>query len=334
MSALSRRALVADIGGTNIRFAISDVDELTISDFALLSTGDFSGPEEALERYLKTIPRKPSLVGLAVAGPVRDDTVMMTNRPWTFSATDIAALTGAEHVCIVNDFEALALAIPHLSRYDLQNVGGAEPHGYGTKAILGPGTGLGVAASIHTHDGWTAIASEGGHVGFGAQTEPEARLLRSVAGTAPFIAAEDVLSGRGLVALHAALAETAHGRPLETAEAIVRAAVADRHPAAIAAVEQFVTWLGRFAGDVALTFGASGGVYLAGGIVPNIAAQVSGPRFRAAFEGKGPLTDYLRQIPAYIVKTGADAGLRGAALALAQRLPPVGSRRKRLHSVE
>ena len=168
MTTYSRRALVGDIGGTNIRLAITDIDELTISDFALLSSGDFEDPREAIEKYLKTIPDVPSMVGLAIAGPVSDGSATMTNRPWRFDRDEIRAVTKAEHVHFVNDFEALALSLPHLTDNELHQIGGGAPVRNAPMVVLGPGTGLGVAALVDSPAGRVAVATEGGHVTFGA----------------------------------------------------------------------------------------------------------------------------------------------------------------------
>lgn len=330
MTNYSRAALVGDIGGTSIRFAITDIDELTIADFALLSSADFSGPQEAIERYLMTIPHKPSMVGLAIAGPVTGDAARMTNLPWSFTKDDIRAVTGAEHVSFVNDFEALALALPHLTKYDLHQVGGGDPVEHATKAVLGPGTGLGVAGLAWGQSGWVAVPSEGGHIAFAAQDRDELALLEQLGAEAGFLSAEEVVSGRGLSALYRVLAGRAGRQSGEaTAAHVVKEALSGRDPIARQALDRFAEWLGRFAGDVALLYGARGGIYLGGGIAPNILDVLTTGAFRNAFESKGRLAPYLSAIPVYTIRVGADAGLRGAAVALSQELPAVGLQARR-----
>ena len=321
MDRYSRRALVGDIGGTNIRFAITDIDELTISDFALLSSGDFQDPLEALGKYLKTVPNKPSMVGLAIAGPVTGDQAKMVNRPWTFDRKSVADAVGAEVVHFVNDFEALALALPHLTSYELHQIGGGAVAEGAAKAVLGPGTGLGVAGLIHSPAGWVAIGGEGGHVSFGATDREELELFAEVTPDVQERSAEDVISGRGLMGLYRAIArrhsqEPAAANPPD----IVEEALTKNDPVAREALEQFAVWLGRFAGDVGLTYGARGGVYLAGGIAPNMVEILQAGGFRKAFEQKERLAPYLAKIPVFVIKTGADAGLRGAAVALAEQM--------------
>ncbi len=318
MSTYSRRALVGDIGGTNMRFAIADIDELTISDFALLASADFDDPRQAIERYLKTIPERPDMVGFAIAGPVTDGTATMTNRPWLFDRDQIRATTQAAHVHFVNDFEALALALPRLSAYDLHHIGGGGAVKDAPMVVLGPGTGLGVAALVNSPAGPMAIATEGGHVTFGATDADELALLRRIVADPDYLGAEELLSGRGLVALYRALSGRTEGG--FRAPDIVERALTEKDPLARRALEQFVTWLGRFAADVALAYGARGGVYIAGGIAPNIVEAMSTGAFRAAFEYKGSHAAYVASIPVHVIKTGADAGLRGAAIALAQRI--------------
>lgn len=318
MTTYSRRALVGDIGGTNIRLAITDIDELTISDFALLSSADFDDPRDAIERYLNTVPDRPSMVGLAIAGPVSDGSAIMTNRPWRFDRDEIRAVTKAEHVYFVNDFEALALALPHLTDYDLHQIGGGAPTKDAPMVVLGPGTGLGVAALLNSSAGRVAVATEGGHITFGAQDQQELELLKKIVPDPGFLGAEEMLSGRGLVALYRALSGRIEGE--FTAPDIVERALTHKDPPASRAVEQFAAWLGRFAADIALAYGARGGVYVGGGIAPNIIDALRAGAFRSAFEKKGSHASYVASIPVYVIKTGADAGLRGAAIALSQRV--------------
>ena len=150
----SRKALVGDIGGTNIRFAISDFDELTIDHFASLRTADFASPQEALKQYLRTIPSCPDRVGLAVPGPVLGGAATMSNVPWSFTKDDIRAVTGAKEVQLINNFEAVALMVPHLTDFDLFTIGKTRPAvPMATKVVIGVGTGLGVAALFTSPSG-------------------------------------------------------------------------------------------------------------------------------------------------------------------------------------
>jgi glucokinase len=321
MDRYSRRVLVGDIGGTNIRFAITDIDELTISDFALLSSGDFQDPLEALGKYLKTVPNNPAMVSLAIAGPVNGDSAKMVNRPWTFDRKAVAAAAGAEVVHFVNDFEALALALPHLTSYELHQIGGGTVAEGAAKAVLGPGTGLGVAGLVHAHTGWVAIGGEGGHASFGATDRAELDLFAEITADLEERSAEDLISGRGLMGLYQVIARRGGQEPTAAnPPAVVEEALVKNDPVAREALEQFAVWLGRFAGDIGLIYGARGGVYLGGGIAPNIVEVLQAGGFRKAFEQKERLASYLAKVPVFVIKTGADAGLRGAAVALAEKM--------------
>ena len=310
--------LVGAIGGTYITLAVSDIDELTVHDFALLNSRDFDNPMQAIERYLKTIPRVPDKVGLSIAGEVDDSHARMTHLPWAFSRNDIRAATGAQHIVLVNEFDAMALALPHLSKYELTEVGKGTPTKYGTRLAIGAGTGFGASALVWGGEHWTAVSGPSRYMSFSLPHEPE--IGRELARDGVLFA-ESVFSGHGLVALYAALAMQ-HGRsaPSLSPPEITTIGIAHEDAEATQALEVMAGWLGRFAGDLALAFGARGGVYLGGGLASNFAPLLATPRFRGAFDGEGPRSDYLKDIPLFAIKTGADANMRGAAVALAQSL--------------
>ena len=322
MTTQSRQALVGDIGGTHARFAITDIDELTISHFASFHCAMFGSLQEAIGAYLQSVPQRPHLAGLAIAGPPAGETVKLTNLPWSFTREEIRAATGAERLCLVNDFEALALSLPYLSAHDLHRIGGKEPAEDAPKVVLGPGTGLGVAGLVRSAAGWIAVPGEGGHVAFAPRTAEELAIADRIRGqTGAYVSAEHLISGPGLLRAYKALGamQVCHAPARDSVE-IVRLALAHEDPLAEEALGLFVQWLGRFAGDVALTYGARGGVYLGGGIAPHIVEALEAPVFRAAFEGKGRLADFLAPIPINVIKA-ADVGLRGAALALSLAVP-------------
>lgn len=314
------RALVADLGGTNMRFALSDLDELTISNYALFKNDLFSSPIEALAAYLKTTPERPDHVGIAVAGQVYGDEARMTNRPWSITARDVRQLCGAGNVHFVNDFEAIALALPALGREELVQIGGDTPVPGTTLAVLGPGTGLGVAGLARTEQGDIALAGEGGHVAFAPRTSEDFEIMDALRNDLNFVSAEKLISGPGLVTLYQLLS-TRSGRAIApmTPQAVVDRARDTDDALAVKALSLFVTWLGRFAGDVALTFGARSGVYIGGGIAPRILPELKAGPFREAFEDKGRLTAYLAAIPINIIAT-PNAGLKGAARAVSLQL--------------
>jgi len=311
MTTLQRKAVVGDIGGTHARFGIIDIDELRIDHFVSFECASFPSLEDALGAYLRSVPHHPKTISLAIAGPVIDGQVTMTNRAWSPSTKSITAVSGAEHVCLVNDFEALALALPYLGHHDIEQIGGSHGTEHATRVVTGAGTGLGIAALAWTGRAYMALPGEGGHMAFAPQTEIDFDIVKSLGQTLGYISSEHLLSGDGLVRLHQWLQKSA--LPL-TAPEIVRRASEDQDPVALQAVRLFAVWLGRFAGDLALLYGGRGGVYLGGGIAPKIYPFLSDGHFRAAFEAKGALSDYLADVPVYVIKS-ASAGLVGAALA-------------------
>jgi glucokinase len=328
MTANSRLALVGDIGGTNARFAIMDVDELTVAHFVNFRCEMFSSLQAAVKAYVDSIPHRPLMAGLAVSGSVTGEEVSLSNLPWSFTREDLRSLTGAKHVHLVNDFQALALSLPYLTAHDLHKIGGEEPVDRAPKVVLGPGTGLGVAGLVSSPSGWIAIPSEGGHISFAVEDADELAITERFSEGKGHVSAERLISGPGLAQLYQVLGEMkkTEVRPFSVTE-IVKRGLEGEDSLAEEALGYLQKWLGRFAGDMALVYGARGGVYLGGGIAPKIfdEAVASAFRlafFRAAFQSKGRLSSFLAPIPVYVIKA-ADAGLRGAAVALSASVPPV-----------
>jgi glucokinase len=320
MTGLPRHALVADIGGTNARFALADLETLAVAEVASLPGAAFPSLQEAARAYLATATTRPTVGAFAVAGPVSEERMQLTNSSWVFSRAELEAALGMDRVVLVNDFEAQSQSLPHLGPADLHRLGGGEPRPHGTKAVLGPGTGLGAGGLVWSPSGWVAVPSEGGHSSFAVHSAEEFAIFERLRGRSGHVSVERVVSGPGLERVYRAVAEL-QGRTaaaLDAAAIVERAQAAD-DPAATAALDWFVTWLGRFAGDTALYFGARGGVYIGGGIAPKLLPILDRGRLRAGFEAKGRLSTFLAAIPLYVILTD-DAGLRGAAAALASRL--------------
>jgi glucokinase len=221
---------------------------------------------------------------------------------------------------VLNDFEALALSLPYLAESELHRLGGGSPLERGTKVVLGPGTGLGVAGLAWGGNGWVALPGEGGHVSLGANDQRELALAERLRKGREHLSVERALSGPGLSDLYQAVAAS-HG---DTQEAlapneVVARAESGEDPTAEEAVDLFIAWLGGFAGDVALVLGARGGVYLGGGIPPKLLEQLSDGTFRQAFEAKGRMGAYLEPIPVYVI-LAEFAALKGAAAGLREAL--------------
>lgn len=314
----SRQALVGAIGGTYISLAVVDIDELTIAHFALLNTSAFKSPMEAIERYLKSIPRCPRMVALSIAGTVEQDKATMTYLPWeSFDWNDIRAVTDADKVCFINEFDALALAMPHMTKYELVTLGDGVVAPGGHKAIIASGTGLGTASLFLVDGHWRARS---GNSAFASLPIGDADGFQfgDLVDASGFVPAGRLLCGKGLVAVYHGLGGKA---AKATPESITKTGLDGTDTIAASALERMAAWLGRFAGDMALHFGATGGLYLAGGLPTGLVEVLKKGSFRAAFEGVGEREAYLRNVAVYALKPAADPGLRGAAVALANSLP-------------
>jgi glucokinase len=315
-----RKVLVADIGGTNARLATAALDTLEVTGAQTFRCAEFPSLNAVATAYLDGLPERPTAAAVAVAAPVVGDRVQFTNSPWAFVHEDFRASLGIESLLVLNDFEALAHVLPRLGPSDLHQIGGAAPAERATKVVLGPGTGLGVASLAWSPAGWVAMASEGGHAAFAVEDATEFAMLERLLTGRERLSVERVVSGPGLADTYRVLAEL-KGQPAPALQAadVVQRALAGDDPIAREALDRFATWLGRFAGDAALFFGARGGVYVGGGIAPRMLDVLAAGRFRRAFEAKGRMTSYLAPIPAYVILAG-DAALKGAAAALAARL--------------
>jgi glucokinase len=318
---LKGTVLVADIGGTNARFALADFPASaqqgpTVRDVENFSCADFNSLHDAAMAYLEKINVRPQAAVVAVAGPVTGDRALITNLNWPVTHEDLRRATGANSVLLVNDFEALALSVPLMQGDDLRQIGGGEIIEHAAKAVVGPGTGLGVGGLIWSADRWMPIPGEGGHTSFAAASAAEFAIVERLRGDLDHFSNERVLSGPGIVNLYAVMAARAGKTATMTdAQEITQRGLSGEDPAAAAALGFFVTALGRVAGDTALMLGARGGVYLGGGIPPKIQDALARPLFREAFESKGRLSAFVRPIPVYVILAG-DAALRGAAVAL------------------
>ena len=314
--------LVADIGGTNARFGWVGHPEGPVQHVHTLAVADYPGPAQAAADYLARLRREgagaPLQAAFALATPVGGDAVRLTNGHWQFSRAEAQAALGLERLLLLNDFEALALSLPRLGPGQLR-AHGALPVPHGTLAVIGPGTGLGVAGLVEAAGGWLALPGEGGHATLAAGDEFESALLDWVRRRHAHVSAERLLSGPGLPLLHEAVAAVSgagFAGPLP-AEDIVARGLAGSDPPCAATLDAFCALLGGFAGNVALTLGARGGVYIGGGIVPRLGDRFFASAFRERFESKGRFRSYLEAIPTAVI-TDTLAALTGAAAALMQ----------------
>ena len=311
---LPEAILVADLGGTNARFAIAELASLTLSHVIQFPCQMHRGPEAAIRAYLEQVDATPKYASIAIAAPVTGDDVVFTNSYWSFKIGALCRDLGFNDVRVLNDFEAFALALPSLGSQEVLQIGGTEPQMRGTKVAIGVGTGTGMAALVWSPAGWVAVPSEGGHASFACQTAEDFALAEELRMDRSHLSAERILSGPGVSALHQAVAAL-HGVEVEALEPndVLTRGLAGADALAVEALRFFVRCLGRFAGDAALTFGARGGVYLGGGITPRILDLLKAGPFRDAFEDKGRMRGYLAPIPIYAV-LAEHATLRGAAI--------------------
>jgi glucokinase len=266
---------------------------------------------------LASLLAKPRRAALAVAAPVSGEQINLTNSHWSFRRSELCHAAGLDEIQVLNDFEALALSLPVLDPAELHQIGGTAPAARATKVVLGPGTGLGVAGLVWSGQDWIAVPGEGGHMSLGARDEDELGLLRDLGQAAGHVSAERAISGPGLAALYRAVAASRHEPAAENIDVVARALGGDALAGEALAV--FIDWFGLFAGNVALAFGARGGVYIGGGIAPKIIAALSAGSFREAFEQKGRMSAYLAPIPVYVI-IAEFATLKGAAAALRAKL--------------
>ncbi len=310
--------LVGDVGGTHARFGWVQAAGAPIDRIASYAGSDFAGFEAVLGHYLREQGlATPPAGAVGVATPVTGDVVAMTNRDWSFSVSDVGRRLGFDRFEVLNDFAALALAVPDLAADELRAVGGGEAAENAARALLGPGTGLGVSGLVPTAAGFEPVVGEGGHATLAASDEREERVIAILRGRYGHASAERALSGTGLVALYEACCRLG-GRPARAIDpAEVTARALDGGDAACReAVELFFGFLGSFAGNLALTLGARGGVYVGGGIVPQLGDAIDRSSFRARFESKGRYRDYLAAIPTWVIITEESPALRGANRAL------------------
>ena len=309
--------LVADIGGTNVRFALIAHPGAAPSALRSLHCADFVGPGEALQAWLaETGAALPAVAAFGIATPISGDEVAMTNHPWRFSVGALRAALGLQRLRVVNDFTALALGLPGLAEEACERIGGGEAQPGAAIGLIGAGTGLGISGLIPAPGGPVPLQGEGGHVSLPASTPREAQVVAWLAARHGHVSAERVLSGPGLLALYTALCAL-DGVPAETlsAEAVSARGRDGTCPHCVEALSMFCALLGTVAGDLALTLGARGGIYIGGGIVPQLGEFFARSPFRARFEAKGRFQPYLARIPTWVIRS-PHVALIGASAAL------------------
>jgi glucokinase len=309
--------LVADIGGTNARFALASLRSGELTEIRRWRVADHATMAAAAAAYLRAVGPdwRVSIGAIAVAGPTNRDEIQCTNCTWRFSISELRDQLGFDELHVINDFAANGWALPTLGKSELHSIGlpVADAGHEGTYAILGPGTGLGVGAVHLAADGRrTALETEGGHIDFAPLNDIEDALMARLRARYGRVSYERLICGRGLVNIYDALSDCGTDIAPEHV-------TASADPIAARAVEIFCEILGSFAGDVALMYGAWNGVYLAGGLLKPMLAQLRGGAFRRRFEDKGRFRELLSTVPTMLVDH-ASLGLVGASAALRGRL--------------
>ncbi len=310
--------LVGDIGGTNARLAVLDKEGKPV-DAVTYTCNDFPGPLETIQTFMKE--REIDSISdavIAVATPVTSDTVNLTNNHWCFSIAEMEHTLGLEtgRFQVINDFKALALSVPHLKSGDVSKIGRGEPLAERAIAVIGPGTGLGVSGLVPTPaGGWVALQGEGGHVSIGVRTEREIAIYELLNDRFRHVSAERFLSGDGLSNIANALREIDKLEPREMTPAqISEKGISGEDPVCLEALNIFSEMLGSCAGNLALTLGSEGGVYVGGGIVPRLGDWFAQSNFRDRFEAKGRMSGLLASIPTYVIVAPYPALIGAASL--------------------
>jgi glucokinase len=298
--------LIADIGATTTRCAFVQGPGFALDDFRLFANDDYASAGDLLTGFMADSEHIATNCALAIAAPVHGDDIKMINRDWHFSRSTLAAELGVSDIQILNDFHANAYALGSLDENSRIEIGQATEYRDGNLAVLGPGSGLGMAAWIGNKSNGEAMSGEGGHVTVAGRNNDEDEIIEKVRQRFGHCSAERILSGPGLITLHHAM----HGIDVATSEEITG------NPDDIqcrATLNQFFSFLGSVAGDLALISGAFGGVYIAGGIVPACVEQLQASSFRDRFEDKNRYREYMQRIPTYVI-TDPVPGLRGLSV--------------------
>jgi glucokinase len=312
--------LLADIGGTNARFAL-ETGPGEIGQVRVYPCADYPGVAEVIKKYLKdTKIGRVNHAAIAIANPVDGDQVSMTNHDWTFSIEATRRALGFDTLLVVNDFTALAMALPGLTDTQRVQVGGGARRPNSVIGLLGAGTGLGVSGLIPADDRWIALGSEGGHATFAPADEREDLVLQYARKKWSHVSFERVSAGPGIEVVYRALAARDKKRvptSFDTSEVVKRAL--EGEPLAAESVDVFCGILGTFAGNMAVTLGALGGIYIGGGVVPRLGEFFERSSFRERFEAKGRFEAYLQSVPTYVITAEYPAFL-GVSAILAEQL--------------
>ncbi|TXG01613.1 glucokinase [Massilia arenae] len=312
--------LLADIGGTNARFAL-ELAPGAIRAVQTLACADHARFEDAVRFYLAGANAKVSHAVIAIANPVDGDAIRMTNHHWAFSIEAARRALGLETLLVVNDFTALAMSLPALRPGDLAQIGGGTALSGSTIGLVGAGTGLGVSGLVPSGERWIPLNSEGGHVAFSPLDEREVTVLRHAWQRYDHVSAERFVSGPGLVLIREALAMSrgmAPDKDLSPSDIVTRG-LSGGDALSLEAIDCFCGMLGTVAANLAVTLGTRGGIYIGGGVVPRLGAYFVASPFRPRFERKGRFSEFTARIPTWLI-TAPYPALQGASAILSDHL--------------
>lgn len=316
--------LVADIGGTNARFALvtdKQNQQFKLEHICILRAGNYPTLSDAIREYLSSIQGvKPKAMCVAIAGPVTEDSVRMTNLSWEFSCSAVAKEFGISDFIAINDFAAVAAACAQITAEHLVTIKSGEGNPTANRAVFGAGTGLGVAGLIYHRGRWLPNPSEGGHVNIAPATAFEAEVVKAAIDQLGHASAESFISGPGLVNLYRAICAVRGTTPREIKPAdITEGALHGGDKLYHEVLTTFCSFAGSFAGNLALTYGAKGGIFMAGGVMPRFADFLKASPYAERFAAKGIMSHYVEPIPAYLI-THPETAFVGAAATLEQHL--------------
>ncbi len=315
--------LMGDVGGTNARFAVQEAPGAQPTQVVTYPSVEYATIADALKAYVGQLTcARPRQAAVGIANPIVGDHVQMTNFHWSFSIEAVRRELGFDRLLLINDFTALALSLPALQPEHLRRIGtGGTADPKGAIGLLGPGTGLGVSGLLRVKETgrWLPLGGEGGHVSLAPDNAREDAVVAALRAKFGHVSAERALSGSGLVNLYEALCtiDGVAARALDPA-GVTGAALAGSDARCVEAVEIFFGFLGSVAGNLALTIGARGGMYIGGGIVPRLGDWIDRSTFRERFVAKGRFRDYLDAIPTWLIHADVSPALIGAANALDQ----------------
>ncbi len=306
--------LIGDIGGTNARFAVIADRDAPWERFDDVHTADYASVEDAIETVvLAKTALRPKTAILALAGPITGERIGLTNCPWIFEPRKLIPRFGLSSILLLNDFEALSLCLPDLGEGDVAQLGEGRALPERPRVVVGPGTGLGAGALIHARGVWIPVPGEGGHIDLGPVSDRDFAIWPHLEKSFGRFSAETLLCGPGLMRVYRGLAAFHGAEPVHATPAEVTAAgLSGDDPVAVDALDFFVTHLGCFAGNLAVVFVATGGVYLAGGISAKIAPALRMGSFREAFIAKDPHRHIMAEMMTAII-TRPDPALAGIA---------------------